>query len=455
MPNQNERKNRKAFLTLLEKLQQDSWQLELLISGFVIFLLLGAWEPLRELQIDTNYLSYSIQRSYTLEVPVTILFLGWIFLLFNLFLHVLLRGLWISTLGLRYVSGDIDYNSLGYSTRFAAYLRKRIGTFDRYIERLENLCSVIFAFTFLIIFVFISMGLFILFIGLTANGMSIIKDYLVNDGDNGLRWFAIPPFIFLLFGLIYFIDFLTLGFFKKKRWMYKWYIPIYKFMSVITLSFLYRPMYYNLIDNKFGRWIGFLLVPYILLILVITSFNFETHPFFPEDGSDKLLFYKDYYDNLIEEGHLILDPTIPDPYVKNDYLELFIPYLPTRVDSVIARICPGFEPMKRTRLKTGIVIVNNDDLSDEQIEAKADSSFNCLTQAYQIIINDSTYQNLSFYLYEHSNNNVRGLKSVIDIQQLPRGEHHLKVQRRRYKRRKEMPDSLYWRDWAFIPFWKE
>ena len=217
-------------------------------------------------------------------------------------------------------------------------------------------------------------------------------------------------------GLLYFIDFLTLGFFKKKRWAYKWYMPIYKFMSVITLSFLYRPMYYNLIDNKFGRWIGYSLVPYILLILVISSFHFETHPFYPEDENDKLLFYKDYYDNLIEERHLILDPTIPGPYVKNGYLELFIPYLPNRVDSVIARICPDFVPVKRTRLKSNIVIIGDDDLSRKQIQAKSDSSFNCLTQAYQVIINDSTYQNLSYYLYEHPHDNVRGLKSVIDIQ---------------------------------------
>ena len=192
MAKQNEPKDRKSFQSLLEKLQQDSWQLELLISGFVIFLLLGAWDPLRDLQANSQYLSNSIRNSFAIQVPIMILFLGWIFLIFNLFLHVLFRGLWISTLGLRYVSGDIDYKSLKYTSRFSAYLRKRIGTFDRYIERLENLCSVIFAFTFLIIFVFISMGLFILLIGLLGNGLSLLKDHFVKDGDGGLRWFFDP-----------------------------------------------------------------------------------------------------------------------------------------------------------------------------------------------------------------------------------------------------------------------
>ncbi|CAH1001421.1 hypothetical protein LEM8419_02324 [Neolewinella maritima] len=33
----------------LDKLQQESWQLELLISGFVIFLLIGGLEPMFDL----------------------------------------------------------------------------------------------------------------------------------------------------------------------------------------------------------------------------------------------------------------------------------------------------------------------------------------------------------------------------------------------------------------------
>ena len=73
------------------------------------------------------------------------------FILINLVLHVLLRGIWISTLGLRYVSGEIDFDKLRLAPRFDRFLRRRIVSFDQYILRLENLCSVIFAFTFLIV----------------------------------------------------------------------------------------------------------------------------------------------------------------------------------------------------------------------------------------------------------------------------------------------------------------
>jgi hypothetical protein len=57
-----------------------------------------------------------------------------------IFLHVVLRGLWIGALGLRYVSGDIDYEQLKYSPKFTKYLSKKIGSFDKYIATLENYC---------------------------------------------------------------------------------------------------------------------------------------------------------------------------------------------------------------------------------------------------------------------------------------------------------------------------
>ena len=38
--------NNPAFKKLLEKLQEESWQLELLISGFAIFGLFTAYEPI-------------------------------------------------------------------------------------------------------------------------------------------------------------------------------------------------------------------------------------------------------------------------------------------------------------------------------------------------------------------------------------------------------------------------
>jgi len=91
---------------------------------------------------------------------------GWTIFFINLLIHVILRGLWIGAIGLRYVSQDIDYNSLDYSTRFTQYLRKQVGDYDDFIERLERFCSILFAYTFLLFLLLLSLLLFFLFTGL-------------------------------------------------------------------------------------------------------------------------------------------------------------------------------------------------------------------------------------------------------------------------------------------------
>ena len=101
------------FKELLDKLQQESWQLELLISGFAIFGLITAFDPIyNQLKIAENQNDlYQIIISLIAVIACSIL-------IFNLLIHVILRGLWIGALGLRYVSGDIDFEKLNYHNRF-------------------------------------------------------------------------------------------------------------------------------------------------------------------------------------------------------------------------------------------------------------------------------------------------------------------------------------------------
>ena len=49
-----EKQDKSKFAQWLELLQQESWQLELIISGFAIFLLVGVYDPLQDLWDITN-----------------------------------------------------------------------------------------------------------------------------------------------------------------------------------------------------------------------------------------------------------------------------------------------------------------------------------------------------------------------------------------------------------------
>jgi len=207
--------NNPAFKKLLQKLQEESWQLELIISGFAIFGLVSAFDPiaLQLTKAENSEQVFLVMILMTALISCSILTL-------NLVIHVILRGLWIGALGLRYVSGDIDYEYLNYSSKFTKYLKKRVGSFDRYIARLEDYCSIIFAVSFLLIFYVIAMIFTIACIALIAN-------YIISNEnlDESLRnWIGIPLVLFIVFGmLLTFIDFVTQGWLKKKQWISKIY----------------------------------------------------------------------------------------------------------------------------------------------------------------------------------------------------------------------------------------
>lgn len=114
-----EKKQAKGLARWLQNLQQESWQLELLVSGFAIVLLVQGKESLNQLE---NYASVHLS-SYDLAFPLISIigmtvYGAWFILLVNLCIHVVLRGLWIGTIGLRSISSTIDFNKLNYSASF-------------------------------------------------------------------------------------------------------------------------------------------------------------------------------------------------------------------------------------------------------------------------------------------------------------------------------------------------
>lgn len=428
----------------LEVLQQESWQLELLVSGFAIFLLIGTYDPLIDLGRHARLLAIDSPTYTALLFPYGILLAVWFALVFNLVIHVLFRGLWISTIGLRYVSDDIDFEYFRFSGPFDRFLRRRIGSFDEYIERLEKICSIIFAFTFLIIFIIISLGLFIGLVGLLKFGLSR-WDLRGGIIDSIVNW------TLLITCLLYFIDFVSLGKLKRIKWLSVIYYPIYRFYGLITLAFLYRPMYYNLIDNRFGRWVGLLLVPYIIAAMLLASLNVVTHGYFPTARTGKTALQTSTYDDLRDETTRTNAASIPSKFLENGFLELFLPYNPNSDDKSIEAICPGLTPAKNTGIKIqGIVSFNN----INNWKSNSDSLLTCMSSMHELYINDSLLPPQKFRFYQHPNRDNVGLLTVIDVNFLSRGEHALTV-------KTQLPDFVDGRDTillqesAYIPFWKE
>ena len=288
--------SKSIFKEWLEQLQQESWQLELLISGFAIYGIYASRPLIQELsivaRIETDGLLGAIASSF-----VSVLSNGWLIFFINLIIHVIFRGLWIGAIGLRYVSDDIDFKSLNYSDVFTNYLKKKIGSYDEFIEKLERVCSVIFAYTFLLFLLFFSGVMF----GISLIIITYIGQKLSVD-QNPI--FALLVTCYVLVGVIVFVDFITLGGLKKVKdtWVSKGYLYVFRFYSTITLSFLYRPLLYNFIDNKYTVRLFYLSLPYIFIVVFGKSIvSNNVYPYLPPESELKeygLKIYDFNYDDL-------------------------------------------------------------------------------------------------------------------------------------------------------------
>ena len=409
------------FKELLDKLQQESWQLELLISGFAIFGLIAAISPIE----NKLYELVALENPY-FTGPAKIAILCCYVLIINLVLHVILRGLWIGAIGLRYVSNEIDYEALNYGKRFTQYLSKKVGSFDDYIHKLENYCSVLFAVAFLSLFYIIAF--FTVLAIVTLVGYLFIKTGLFEEfvGTMLLGFFAI---IYLSLALIVLIDFITLGGLKKKEWTSFLYMPIYKVFSYITLSFLYRPLVYNFLDNKFGRRILALLTPlYIGLFYISTSQNIRSNFLQAQSYSTKYYSANKNYISLLEDNEYIKTAAIDSKIINKPYFKLFIP-LKEKLEEKLILLDSTIKPQKDKRgIKNSAIRINFKKIDRKKIQQEKDSIsmlfFNALNKMYVIKIDSITY-NTDFLGTEFKKQ--LGFETILPIKNITEGKHTLHI----------------------------
>lgn len=428
-----------AFKKLLQKLQEESWQLELIISGFAIFGLILAYPPLQTLANEAQN-----NRQIQAAVVLTVGGISCAILIFNLLLHVILRGLWIGALGLRYVSGDIDYEVLNYSPKFTNYLKRKVGSFDRYIASLENYCSVIFAISFLLIF-------YVLAFTITVLTITLISVFLL-DNDDIPTWISkgigIPLIIFIVFGmLLTFFDFVTQGLLKKKQWISKIYFPIYWVFSFLTLSFLYRPLVYNFLDNKFGKRISYILIPAYFIILIFTSFTYKFSNYINANisSNDIMANSRNYEDLLIKNDAFVDGVAIQSKVITDSYLKIFMPFK-GHIEDRIFVFNPKLKPEDDIRglssdmqFSTGMTSVSKQDsLRHEYIK-----TFNSI---YTVKIDSTEYT--SDFIFTRWKESELGFETYLGIKDLTEGKHVVYINRAYIEN-----DSTSTRTRFKIPFW--
>lgn len=446
-------KKKNRLTNWLNTIQQDSWQLELIISGVVIFLLLGAYGPIIDFQrplmvtvIGGNMASQLIAVGYF------VLLVSYYALLSSFIIHLLLRGLWIGAIGLRSVSADFDFSELKFQPKFDGWLRKQLGTFDDYIERLENQCSIAFSISFLLFFCVISLGLYIAFLAGVNQLIVFFNGEFPEVGAPAFYLLQLFSILGYLLGFIYFIDFITLGWIKKRRWLQRVYFPIYRFMGWITLARFYRPFYYNLIDVPFGRKLVRWLWVVILGALCLSSVVLVKNIYFPlTDSLNAGVVDANYYDENFQaypglDAGKITQPSIPERILKSDYVDVFIPYLAQRDNQRLREKFPSLEPARiHSFVMEGIISIGD----QENESAEEDSLLQAFTSGVRLYVDDSLVMSPSWRFYNHPLREQPGLLYTLPAYDLARGEHLIRIEKERIS-----GDSTIWRNNARIYFYR-
>lgn len=362
--NEIQPKQENFFTQWLEKLQQESWQLELIISSIALYLIYEARDYLESFAVYAEMYDHFEINPFGFASDV---FYGsWIIFITNLVIHILSRGFWIGAIGLRYVSGEVDFKALKYSEIFEKHLEKKVGRFDAYIEKLERFCSIMYAYTFLLFFIFVSIMAYFGVLVLITQGIDMVSENL-EDQEKGM-FIGLIGLAYLVFGLIYAIDVVFMGAFKKvkDKTLSKIYFYIYRVFNIITLSFFYRSLVYNFIDNAYSRRFIWASIPYFVIVFllipnikVVNSANFPIPEGCLDCPDEKLVMWTQYDDlraaylqnNQVDKEKSIISLVSLGKYEVTDHYQSIFLRMLAKDDQYLEKIM-GVQP----NLKTGFIM---------------------------------------------------------------------------------------------------
>tara|TARA_B100000029_G_scaffold152371_1_gene147394 strand:- start:3130 stop:4422 length:1293 start_codon:yes stop_codon:yes gene_type:complete len=324
--------------SLFSNLKLNSWEVEILIVGFLLISLLQIptflINQLSDFRLRLDVVSdHLIWQNFSIIVAWSALLLSSRIIIINLAIYVIFRSFWVGLVGLSYVfPKGINIDKLNYNQ----YFIKKFENYDleNDIQQIDKLCSSIFSFSFLITLTTISIIILLIELILFIYLLNLIfgKTLLLED---------ILTFLFLIPSTIYIFDFLSFGLMKKIKWkpFAISYYYIYLIFNYLSLGFIYNNLYYTYISNVKARYIFF---PIILLISYFYFNDIDNRLNFSYPGNSKYSasynFYENQFNNINFKTFKRPTAFIQANIIEDNYLELNIPYSAS-INSGLENLC--------------------------------------------------------------------------------------------------------------------
>ncbi len=427
-----------SSLEWIEEQQNHSWQIEILISGGLIF-------TLYQLPLQIKRLFLLVYANTMISDNAIALLIGAYFitqtLLIGFSVNLLLRAIWVAYLGINF-----SFPSQANEEDPKAGKPERDGLLGRIIS-LERYSSL--SYSIAIISALMAVGMLIVSMIIVPFSVRLLPQGAFQNGTFFMGYIVL--YIFLFFSIM---NGKLPAFGEKREWIKQPYKIVAAFFSFISLYFIYNKGWQTLTSNV-KRWKIYLLQFSYLLLAILLSLNqiggfyslLSDWSFTPLDERENLelnVWQKAKYlsyENMLNDDNLIFKACIQKEFIKESHIKLFIVYW---VD---------FDPSLNHHFKTESFVKNGGFNSLEELYANDSIYSNCIDQLFDISIDKmGRVEGLQWFSHKHPLTKEEGFLTFIPTDSVPGGLHKLEIIFNNYY---PPSDTTYQRVWDIIPFIKE
>lgn len=407
--------------------ERRTWELELLISGAVVFTLL-------QLPGGMDSWVTSVEPHLTRQTW-TVVFLGSVYvkailyvLIAAFLMHIAGRAYWVGLIGLEAVYPDgIRWNELTYGPNAKRVYRRRTTPISEMIERTDRFCSVIFSITFLIVGAFVVSTIGAGATGALAYGIS--RNFL--GGEYAIHVFygltgavggpmLVAAAIDRLYGERLDPDGRAARVIRGIIGTYQtiFLVRVYA-TTMMTLASNMRQRVFSVVLNLI--FVGVLVVAIADGMVDRGVLRMNGYQYVPDSvGEAGGVDYR-HYENQLRTGEVHARvPTIQSDIVNGPYVRLFIPYSPARHNAAVAARCPDTPPLQPLGLRVG----RGDDAAPA---SHAASAVACMAAIHEVRLNGAVMENAGFRFYRHPKTGLLGIVAYLPTGALPRGANEITV----------------------------
>lgn len=410
----------------LQKLEAESWQAELLISGLVVAGLLQAPDLL--ITWGEYYLIHSTELGeFFIQMAIMMVLFAMEVLIIIFGIHFCLRAIWIAMLGLNsvYPDGINTASKAGSGPLYWKKAKKLYPDLSAYNKELDDWCSTLFSSAVSSVIALFSLSAIILLFYFVIN---FLVGWFPWLSAYVMKIAAVLYFLFL--GVALLTTFLAKKF-PENKYVEKIVDGFGKFNRVFFSLYVFeKPMGYTtsiLMSNSTNNRSFIVIFVFSFFLGLVGGSRLETHPAFSYMKSDRYItfnnrphiFFSFNYENLRDKNQYIFTPVIESDVVHESVMKLFIPDISREVEQMDLINLSLREKLKHTR-------AYRDSIS--QINLATYKNFN------PIFVNGKSYPDLNPQYYYHPNMEEEGLLYYVPTKDFVEGQNILEIKKQYFSK---------------------